>query len=480
MVRISTREQPRAIASICSRKTRLVTVLCRFYFSPAQYRMTSIHVLASALASTWINTPWAVVPLIDSAATLLGKRRPWIRPLVERILAQCSLRPRHQNLTRIIERDQEFNKAFYKYKLHIQRWPIQQSAFDPLPFATDLKLPKLTTVDELADWLGVGLGHLEWYADCRGWSAKTDNPRLTHYHYRTLSKRFGAVRLIEAPKPRIKSLQRLILDGILSHVPTHPAAQGFRRGTSIRTFAAPHVNRRVVLKLDLSDFFPSISCAQVNAVFRALGYPESIAKLLAGICTNAVPADTWKELYQPYDSPAQRELILQSVRKYSRRHLPQGAPTSPALSNLCAYRLDCRLAAVASSAGAIYTRYADDLAFSGSDAFRRSAQRFYHLASAIVMDEGFQVNFRKTRIMPRGVKQQLAGLVLNSHLNTPRRDFDELKAILTNCLRSSPESQNRVGHRDFRQHLLGRISFVTMIAPGRGQKLRAIFDRIQW
>src|SRR5262249_23329973 len=155
---------------------------------------------------------------------------------------------------------------------------------------------------------------------------------------------------------------------------------------------------------------------------------------------------------------------LNAVRAlYARPHLPQGAPTSPALANVCTYRADCRLSGLAKSAGAVYTRYADDLAFSGDDDFDRRAERFSVHVAAILHEEGLSVNHRKTRIMRRGVRQRLAGVVANERLNVARDDFDRLKAILTNCVRHGPESQNRDGHPSFRSHLEGRVGFVESI-----------------
>ena len=118
------------------------------------------------------------------------------------------------------------------------------------------------------------------------------------------------------------------------------------------------MGRRVVLRMDLRDFFPSIGGARIQTFFRTVGYPESVADLLGGICTNAAPRDIWKEHAFEIDPGQMRE----ARALYSRPHLPQGAPTSPALANLCTYRADCRLAGLAESVGAAYTRYADDRA----------------------------------------------------------------------------------------------------------------------
>ena len=165
---------------------------------------------------------------------------------------------------------------------------------------------------------------------------------------------------------------------------------------------------------------------------------------------------------------------------YTRPHLPQGAPTSPALANRIAYRMDCRLRGLAESCRGVYTRYADDLAFSGGQDFTRGIQRFATHVAVIVHEEGFAVNFRKTRVMRQGTRQHLAGLVTNAGVNIPREDFDTLKAILTNCVRSGPESQNRSDAKHFREHLAGRVAFVESVNPRKGARLREIFLLIPW
>ena len=134
---------------------------------------------------------------------------------------------------------------------------------------------------------------------------------------------------------------------------------------------------------------------------------------------------------------------------------------APALANLCAYALDCRLGALAGSVGGRYTRYADDLAFSGGIELARAAQRFHVHVGAIALEEGFAVHTRKTRIMRQGVRQQLAGVVVNQKTNIRRREYEALKATLFNCVRRGGESQNREGLLDFRAHLAGR----TGVAP---------------
>jgi retron-type reverse transcriptase len=172
--------------------------------------------------------------------------------------------------------------------------------------------------------------------------------------------------------------------------------------------------------------------------------------------------------------------MIEARALYAWPHLPQGAPTSPALANLFAYRIDCRLSGLAQSASAVYTRYADDLAFSGGENFERAITRFAPHAASILNQGGFIVHHRKTRVMKQGVRQYLAGLVVNEHANIVRAEFDRLKAILTNCVRHGSEAQNRGAHPAFRAHLEGRITFVEHINPQRGSKLRRIFGQIHW
>jgi hypothetical protein len=277
---------------------------------------------------------------------------------------------------------------------------------------------------------------------------------------------------VEAPKQQLRAIQRFVLEKVLNAIPPHEVVHGFRKGRSIKSFTAPHAGQEVVLKWDLRNFFPSVTAARVRAVFLTAGYPENVADVLTGLCTNSTPAGVIGE------APTEKSFYLRKM--YGQPHLPQGAPTSPALANLCAFRLDCRLAGLAQAAGGTYTRYADDLLFSGGEDFARGVQRFYIKVCAIALEEGFEVNTRKTRIMRRSVSQRAAGLVLNEKVNIGRGEFDRLKAILTNCVRTSPAEQNREKVPDFHSHLAGRIAHVIMVNRERGEKLRGIFERIEW
>jgi hypothetical protein len=331
------------------------------------------------------------------------------------------------------------------------------------------------TPEALAEWIGLSTEQLEWFADrWRPGSRRATGP-LCHYRYQWRTKRSGASRLIESPKPTLKAIQRRLLREIIANIPPHDAAHGFREGRSVQTFASPHVGKSVVLKLDLRDFFASITDTRVAALFRTAGYPDPVARLLAALCTNGTPS----VVLEPSNSDAGASRWA-ARRLYEQPHLPQGAPTSPALANLCAFRLDCRLAGLARASGADYTRYADDLVFSGGTDFARSAERFAIHVAAIASEEGFDVQHRKTRLMRRSVRQRVAGVVVNERLNVGRSEYDTLKAVLFNCVRSGPQGQNRAEHADFRAHLAGRVAYVASLNPARGDRLRQLFEQIAW
>ena len=417
-------------------------------------------------------------------ARTLDEQSPWVLTLAQRYVKRYALgpRPRLRDVVEFLRRDPGLRRAFARPakssanppKIH--DWLAAPPQMLPAPAARSWPIPNIESEGELAAWLGLAVGELEWFADLNLLGARCSDQKLRHYHYRILAKDSTSVRLIESPKLRLKRMQQTILAEILNAIPAHPAAHGFVRGRSIRTFAAPHVGRRIVLRMDLRDFFPSLSRSRVQALFRTSGYPERVADLLGGLCTTATPRDIWKQKDIALD-PVLLHLVRQ---RYALPHLPQGAPTSPALANLCAWRIDCRLTGLARAAGAVYTRYADDLAFSGDGSFERCAERFAPHAAAILLEEGLEVHHRKTRVMRRGVRQYLAGLVVNERINVTRADFDRLKATLTNCVKLGPAGQNREGHADFRQHLSGRIAFVAMLNPQKAARLRKIFEQIAW
>ena len=437
----------------------------------------------AALANSMVAGEATENVIAARLAQTLGRKWRWIQPLARRYAALFgeAVRPRRHTVVHFLKTDEGLARALriHRKEIGIAVWLTPTATMQPAHAARSWGVPAIETVGALAEWLHLTASELEWFADLKRMIARREDGfegALSHYHYRILAKPGGDVRLIEAPKERLKQMQRQILAEILENIPVHPAVHGFRRGRSIKSFAAPHVGQRVVVKMDLRDFFPSISAPRVQALFRTAGYPEGVANLLGGLCTNAVPRALWTQKGRGLD-PLR---VADARQLYAWPHLPQGAPSSPTLANMCAYRVDCRLTGLAEASGAVYTRYADDLAFSGGPEFERGAERFALRAAAILLEEGFAVHHRKTRIMRHGVRQYLAGIVTNEHLNVVRRDYDLLKATLTNCARHGWESQNRESVADFRAHLAGRVSFVEMVNAKKGARLRLLFNKIAW
>jgi RNA-directed DNA polymerase len=323
-------------------------------------------------------------------------------------------------------------------------------------------LPEFSGYTAVARWLNLTVGELEWMAD-RGHWLRSKNPTLQHYRYITLPKRDG-VRLIEAPKPHLREIQRRILRKILDHIPPHRAAQGFAPGTSTTSFAWPHTDRPVVLRLDLKNCFSSVSAARVRAVFSAVGYTNA-ARVLAELCTTATPAH---ELSRVDDVHAS---LLRG------RHLPQGAPTSPALANLAMHAMDRRIWGYAEKNNLRYSRYGDDLAISGD---RMDPDAVLWVLLRIIADEGFVVHSEKTKIMRAHQRQQLAGLVVNDRPRVARRDHDNLRALLHNAIRTGAAAQNKAGHLHFREHVYGKIAWIGATSPRRRAQLLAMAEQVDW
>jgi hypothetical protein len=230
-----------------------------------------------------------------------------------------------------------------------------------------------------------------------------------------------------------------------------------------------------VLRFDLEDFFASIPAGRVYGVFRTAGFPEDVAADLTGLVTNVVPVSEWATALRAADP-----FVIAAHHRLAAPHLPQGAPTSPALANLCAYRLDCRLAGLADAIEATYTRYADDLVLSGDSRLLGNAARARGQVAAIVRDEGFRLNPRKSQLMTRAGRQRVCSVVVNERPNVARADYDRLRAQLHELALSGPAAANRSGVPDLRAHLLGRISWVEALNPARGVRLRRQFARIAW
>ncbi len=212
-----------------------------------------------------------------------------LRSLAERTITWTSTRPqpRLKALVQQLRADPVLQRMLERHVLRLLPLIIPPNRMRPL-FAASSPV-RLETVRDLADWLRLDPEHLLWFADLRDRNVSAKPLLLNHYTARLLAKPYGTVRLVEVPKQRLKSIQRQVLHEILAPIPLHPAVHGFCKGRSIVTFASPHVAREAVLRLDLQDFFPSISGPRIQALFRTLGYPEPVADLLGGLCTTTAP-----------------------------------------------------------------------------------------------------------------------------------------------------------------------------------------------
>lgn len=301
-------------------------------------------------------------------------------------------------------------------------------------------LPLWHSEDDIARALDIGVARLRHY------SIHRQRERVVHYVQFAVAKRDGSERLILAPKRRLKALQRKLLQLLVDKLPVSEHAHGFRKGRSIRSNAQPHVGKRVVVKMDIQDFFPSVHVGRVRGLLIALGYGYPVAATLAALMTEAQrqPVEEDGALYQVPVGP---------------RHCVQGAPTSPGLCNSLLLTLDHRLAGLAKRFGFAYSRYADDLTFSGDD--ERAAQGLIRLASSILRDEGFRANRAKTHILRSGGRQVVAGVVVNRALGLSRQERRRIRAAL-----------HQQGTAAIDARLRGKLAYVAMLNPAQAQGLR--------
>ncbi|CUR57990.1 putative RNA-directed DNA polymerase from retron Mx65 [metagenome] len=430
--------------------------------------------LARALAAAFLAGDWTQEGLVESGVPVLGRRPRWLPPLARQVLALYPRRPADR--PRELAANLASRPAAAKART---AGPVVRPVAETAMLTNRWRLPVLDHLGDVAELLRLEPGELEWFADPRHLARSASDVPLQHYRVSHRVAASGAIRVLEAPKPRLKAVQRQLLHEVAALIPPHDAARGFRPGGSVRSYAAPHADRPVVLRLDLEAFFASVTVSRVYGIWRTAGYPEAVAHCLAGLVTSVLPLSQWRAVPAPADDG-----LLDAHWRLGRRlaapHLPQGAPTSPAMANLAAYRLDVRLTALARSWGGRYTRYADDLAFSGDRGWGTGTSRLLDAVELIVRDEGFRLNARKTGVMPRAGRQTLGGLVVNERPKVARREVDTLKAILHNCRRFGPSTQNRDDVPAFEEHLRGRIGWVAQHDPVRGARLQAVHDTIDW
>jgi RNA-directed DNA polymerase len=330
---------------------------------------------------------------------------------------------------------------------------------DPEKKRQDNGLPTISDVDAFAKSLGMTVAKLRWLAFHR------DVDSGTHYHRWLVPKRDGTPRLISAPKPDLKAAQRWIMRQVTEHLPVHGAAHGFLVGRSIVTNAIAHAGAKIVVKMDIRGFYPTVTWRRVKGLLRRAGLGEQISTLMALLST---------------ESP--REEVVTHGKTYfvatGPRSLPQGAPTSPSITNALCLRLDARLSGLARKLDCRYTRYADDMTFSWHGGAKADIGNLIHAVTAIVKAEGFAIHPSKTRVMRSGARQSVTGLVVNKApegrppARVPRKRIRDLESAIYN------REKGRPGKGESLEHLKGLAAFVMMTDRAKGQALMARIDKL--
>ncbi len=320
-------------------------------------------------------------------------------------------------------------------------------------------LPVLAAPADLANVLELSIPRLRWLAFHNVASSRT------HYVRFSVPKKSGGLRELAKPHREMEACQRWILANILAKIPVHPAAHGFVAGRSTVTGARIHTNQPAVLNCDLEDFFPSITFPRVMGFFRRVGYSPAVATILALLCTEC----------------PRRSVLLSGVRYHvaiGPRSLPQGASTSPAISNLVSWKMDRRLTGLAEKLGGQYTRYADDLTFSGGGEVAGKIGWLLAKIRHIAQEEGFRLNEKKTRVQRPHTAQRVTGIVVNQRPGVPRKLVRRLRAILHRTQFEGLENQNREGHPNFPAWIAGMVAYVQMVNPQQGEPLKQALEKL--
>ena len=436
--------------------------------------MQSIDKLAHKLTVSIIHGTWEQRDIAERIAAAFDDKKLDANILAKNIIKAHDRQPRVGDLQKTIAKDKSFIAWVLKldHTPKIMRINVQHDVMGAKPDFIEHDIPKIETYHDLALWLRLSDNDLAWFADCQGRQARVKQSKLHHYRYQWIKRKHGYPRLLEIPKSALKEIQRQILRDILDYMPPHDAVHGFRKNRSCKTHAMNHVGQDIVVRMDLENFFTSISRARVTALFCALGYPREIAQNLSALCVNTPSPYLLGSHYDNLPWQRQKPLL--------QPHLPQGAPTSPILANLCTWQLDKRLQGLADKMGVTYSRYADDMVFSGNKSFGKSFAYFRKVVEYIAKDEGFRINHRKTCIMTQAQRQSVVGVTVNDHPNISRTEYDALKATLHNCVRYGGEEQNRINHSDFKSYLRGRIAYIEGINSARGEKLYALYQQVEW
>ena len=271
-----------------------------------------------------------------------------------------------------------------------------------------------------------------------------NKPSAFYYTFR-IPKRSGGERQISSPYPVLLNAQRWIYENLLLPIGLHECSKGFVKNRSIVDNAREHLTNKKLLKMDIKDFFPSITINRVISIFRRLGYTKKVSYYLASIC------------------------CLNNT-------LPQGAATSPAISNIIAKRMDRRLFGFANKFGLTYTRYADDLTFSGESI----PPKLINYIELIAKDEGFCINEKKTKLLSENKQKIVTGISISSgKMTIPKKAKREIRKNIYHVLtKGLPKHQKAIGSDDpiYIERLLGYLFFWLSVEPENQFVIKSIKD----
>ncbi len=329
-------------------------------------------------------------------------------------------------------------KQFKEFMDSIQP-PISKEEYD-IQYKSFLRLskkelPYIYDLNHLSFLIGESTEQLDFFVR---------NKRKVYVSYKMKKKR-GGYRTIDVPSKKLKFVQRWILENILYSMKVSKDSHGFIPGKSIATNAQIHVGQELVMGIDLKDFFPSIKFNRVNGFFKSVGYNDNISTILAELCTFK-----WQ--------------------------LPQGAPTSPMISNLIASSLDRRLAGFCKKKNLLYSRYADDITISGG----KVLPRYKTLIFRIITEEGFEINYEKVRIQGRGSCQLVTGLVVNDKVSIGRKKKRIIKSLVHKISENGSIEANETNNPFFKEMVYGLLSFTNVVEPEFAQPLIEKINSIDW
>lgn len=319
-------------------------------------------------------------------------------------------------------------------------------------------------------------------------SRHTPEPyRVFRIRKRPLPGEEARFRTIVVPDPWLMELQRWINANILQYSPPHHASVAFTKGDSIRGAASIHCGCRWLVKIDIKNFFESITEKQVCKVFKNIGYQPLVAFELARLCTRVGNQRTRQD-HKRFQTPTNSSSVIEAYHKSVMGHLPQGAPTSPRIANLVAHELDTALSSVAQQHSLTYTRYADDLIFSTTaDIDRATVQNFISEVYKTIASSGFTPNALKTVVSPPGSRKVVLGLLIDR--DTPRLSR-EFKAKLRQHLYYLRKDDSGPLHHSSRQggatilglrrHVFGLIQHACQIEECYGSARLREFNQVHW